>query len=144
MEQPATLNTVSPTPSPSSPSKKKEPQSQKKTKLPTPQELVAHYESQGLDNKEASMKVIEDLQMVLFRLVGSGRGKKDKFMAESLRKLEKSSTRLAILELKMDSKPGYGESLAIGVASGGICSVFPHVVGSIGQIWGAVRSSTKS
>ncbi|KAF5177949.1 ribosomal protein-like protein [Thalictrum thalictroides] len=80
----------------------------------------------GMETNEALMKVIEDLQNVLVRVVSSGRGKKDKFMVESSRKLETVHTRLAILELKLDSKPGYGESLAIGVVAGtlvkGCCS----------------------
>ncbi|KAF5181833.1 Ribosomal protein-like protein [Thalictrum thalictroides] len=127
-----------------------EPITQKKKlpQIPTPQELVSHYESQGMETNEASMKVIEDLQNVLVRVVSSGRGKKDKFMVESSRKLETVHTRLAILELKLDSKPGYGESLALGVAAGtlvkGIGSVVPHVFGAIGQMWNAVKSSTKA
>ncbi|XP_010249149.1 PREDICTED: uncharacterized protein LOC104591806 [Nelumbo nucifera] len=149
MQQPATPSAVPPSPSATSPtppaSKEKEPQ---KRKLPTPQELVAHYESQGMETKEASMKVIEDLQSVLVQVVSSGRGRKDKFMAESSRKLDTANTRLAILELKMDSKPGYGETLAIGVAAGaivrGVGNAFPHVVGAIGQMWDAVKSSTRS
>ncbi|KAF8369691.1 hypothetical protein HHK36_021020 [Tetracentron sinense] len=142
MERPPT-----PTALPSSPSSSATKEAQK-MKLPTPQDLVAHYESEGLNNKDASMKVIEDLQNVLYRVVSSGRGRKDKFMAETSRKLDTANTRLAILELKMDSKPGYPESLAIGVASAaifkGFGSVFPHVVGAFAQIWDAVRGSTKS
>ncbi|KAK9097690.1 hypothetical protein Syun_024735 [Stephania yunnanensis] len=87
---------------------------------------------------DASIKVIEDLQNVLYRVVSSGRGKKDKFMGETSRKLDTANTRLAILELKLDSKPGYGETLAIGVAAGallrGAGSVLPHVLGAIGQM----------
>lgn len=94
------------------------------------------------------MKVIEDLQNVLVRVVSSGRGKKDKFMVESSRKLDSVNSRLAILELKVDSKPGYGQTLAIGVAAGGIVngigSIVPHVLGAIGEMWRAVRSSTKT
>ncbi|XP_042493431.1 uncharacterized protein LOC122073016 [Macadamia integrifolia] len=150
MEKPANPNALPSTPSPAqsaSTSKGKETQ-KRREKLPTPQELVAHYESQGLESNEASMKVIEDLQNVLVRMVSSGRGRKDRFMAESSRKLDTANTRLAILELKLDSKPGYAESLAIGVTSGaivrGAASVFPHVVGAVGQMWNAVRSATKS
>ncbi|XP_077216119.1 uncharacterized protein LOC143850756 [Tasmannia lanceolata] len=129
----------------SSSSKEKETQ---KRKPPTALELVAHYESQGLDSKEASLKVIEDMQTILMRVVGSGRGKKDKFMADTSRKLDNVNTRLAILEMKVDSKPGFLETLAIGVGSGvvvrGAERVFPHVLGAFGQIWNAVRSSTRS
>ncbi|KAJ4957835.1 hypothetical protein NE237_024946 [Protea cynaroides] len=152
MKQPAISSALPSSPS-SSPSRStfssmdKEAQ-KRRQKMPTAQELVAHYESQGLETKEASMKVIEDLQNVLVRMVNSGRGTKDKFLAESSRKLDTANTRLAILEMKLDSKPGYAESLAIGVASAtivrGTAGVFPHVLGAVGQIWNAVRSTTKS
>lgn len=117
-------------------------------KLPTPRELVSHYESQGLDSQEASFKVIEDLQNALFRVISSGRGRKDKFMAETSRKIDATNSRLAVLDMKVDSKPGYGETFVIGIASGvafkGIGSIMPHVLGALGQIWNSVRSATKS
>lgn len=69
-------------------------------------------------------------------------------MAETSRKIDATNSRLAVLDMKMDSKPGYGETFAIGVASGltlrGIGSVMPHVLGALGQIWSSVRSATKS
>ncbi|KAL5718132.1 hypothetical protein ACHQM5_011068 [Ranunculus cassubicifolius] len=129
-------------PTPSLPS----PSLPKKSQIPTPQELIHHYESQGLQTNEATMKVIEDLQNVLVRVISSSRGKKDRFMGESSRKLEHMNTRLAILELKMDSKPGFGQSLAIGVGAGAIVngfgSVVPYVLGAIGEMWTSVKSST--
>lgn len=140
MEQP-------PTPKNALPKEKSSGNNQRK-KLPTPGELVSHYESQGLDSNEASIKVIEDLQNALFRVISSGRGRKDKFMAETSRKIDATNSRLAILDMKVDSKPGYGETFAIGIASGvalkGIGSVMPHVLGALGQIWNSVRSATKS
>ncbi|KAB1218237.1 hypothetical protein CJ030_MR3G026118 [Morella rubra] len=144
MEQPPTPNALSQGRSPP----KDKTAARLMKKLPTPQELVSHYESQGLDSQEASIKVIEDLQNALFRVISSGRGRKDKFMAETSRKIDATNSRLAVLDMKMDSKPGYGETLAIGVASGltlrGIASVMPHVLGALGQIWSSVRSATKS
>ncbi|KAG2728412.1 hypothetical protein I3843_01G199800 [Carya illinoinensis] len=147
MEQPSTPMAFSQSSSSSSPLQGKDAASQKR-KLPTPQELISHYESQGLDPQEASTKVIEDLQNALYRVISSGRGRKDKLMADTLRKVDAANSRLAILDMKVDSKPGYGEAFAIGVASGvtlqGIGSVMPHILGGLGQIWGSVRSVTKS
>ncbi|KDP25039.1 hypothetical protein JCGZ_22574 [Jatropha curcas] len=127
------------TPSKDKPSRKKP---------PTPQELISHYQSQGLDSQEASVKVIEDLQNVLFKVISANnKNKKDKFMAEASRKVDVVNNRVALLDMKLDSKPGYVETFAIGIASGaafrGIECVWPHVVGGISQIWAAARSVTK-
>ncbi|XP_022639402.1 uncharacterized protein LOC106769307 isoform X2 [Vigna radiata var. radiata] len=89
-----------------------------KLKFPTPKELISHYESQGMDSQEASMKVIEDLQKALFGVVSSGKGRNDKLLAESSKKIDSISNRLTVLDLKLDSKPGYVETFAIGLASG--------------------------
>lgn len=115
-----------------------------KKKLPTPQELISHYQSQGLNSEAASIKVIEDLQNVLFRVISSdNRSKKDKLVGETSRKIDAVHARLAVVDMKLDSKPGYAEAFGIGVASAaafrGIESVWPHVVG----IWNAVRTATK-
>ncbi|GAB2302856.1 hypothetical protein Dimus_036851 [Dionaea muscipula] len=119
-----------------------------KSRIPTPQELISHYESQGLETQEAAIKVIDDLQRVLFRTVTSGRGRKDKSMAEVSKKLDNVNTRLAIVEMKLDSKPGYPGFLALGVLSAasfrGIASVWPHVAGAAAHIWNSVRGSTTS
>ncbi|CAK9146125.1 unnamed protein product [Ilex paraguariensis] len=152
MEKPATPNQSQI----SSASEERNGNTQKRKKLPNARELIAHYESQGMETQEASVKVIEDLQNVLFRVVTSNRGgknnggngnKKGNSMAEISRKLDVINVRLVNLEMKVDSKPGYPESLAIGVASGavlrGIGGVLPHVAGAFGQIWNAVRSATK-
>ncbi|KAF9675115.1 hypothetical protein SADUNF_Sadunf10G0197800 [Salix dunnii] len=140
MEQPATPNFT--------PSKDNNSIKGTKKKLPTPQELISHYQSQGLDSQEASIKVIEDLQNVLFRVIASNnRGKRDKQVGEASRKIDTVNTRLAVVDMKLDSKPGYAETFAIGVASAsafrGVGAVWPHVVGGIAQIWNAVRTVTK-
>lgn len=128
------------------PSKSKSPSV--KRKLPTPQELISHYESQGVDSQAASVKVIEDLQKALFGVISSGRGKKDRLLAESSRKMDALNTRLTVLDMKLDSKPGYAETFAIGLASGaalqGIGAVLPHVLGPLAQIWNSASSVTKS
>ncbi|KAG9449305.1 hypothetical protein H6P81_009270 [Aristolochia fimbriata] len=156
MQKPGTPVAAPPTPSaspsaspsapPSAPAK--QPKEAQSMKPPTAAEVIAHYEAQGVDSKEAPLKAIEDLQNVLMRVLGSGRGRKDKFMGDTMRKLDSVNTRLAILEVKMDSKPGYGESVAIGVASGlaarGIGNVMPQVLGALGQMWDSVKSSTRS
>src|SRR5574337_1068296 len=89
----------------------------RRRKPPSPQELISHYESQGLTSHDASIKVIEDLQNALFRIISSGRGKKDKLLVETSRKIDATNNRLAILDLKLDSKPGYAETFALGLAS---------------------------
>lgn len=120
---------------------------QKRKQLPTPKELISHYESQGLDSQEASVKVIEDLQAALFRVISSGRAKKDKLLLDASRKVDSANSRLALVDSKLDSKPGYGETFVIGLASGlalkGLGSVFPHVVGAVTQIWNSARSVSK-
>lgn len=54
------------------------------------------------------------------------------------------NSRLMNLEMKVDLKPGYVQSLAIGVVSGtvvnGIGAVVPHLASSVGNLWNAVRS----
>lgn len=145
MEQPLTPNSKPQNPKTTT-TESTDPNAQKR-KLPTPQELISHYESQGLDTQEASLKVIGDLQTALFRVISSGRGRKDKLLAETSRKIDNTNKSLAILNMKLDSKPGYGESFAIGVASGltlqGIGSVLPHVIKGFGDIWNSVRSVNK-
>ncbi|XP_057549759.1 uncharacterized protein LOC130827888 [Amaranthus tricolor] len=136
-------------PQQSSNSKSKDSPTQKqKPKLPTPQDLITHYESQGMDSHQASIKVIDDLQHMLFRVVSSGRGKKDKLKAETSRKLDNVNARLAIIEMKLDSKPGYPESIAIGVASAatfrGFSAIWPHIAAAASSVWNSVRGSTNT
>ncbi|XP_048448090.1 uncharacterized protein LOC103927777 [Pyrus x bretschneideri] len=102
---------------------------------------------QGLDSQEASLKVIGDLQTTLFKVISSDRGRKDKILAETSRKIDSTNNILAILNMKVDSKPGFGETFGIGVASGvtlkGIETVLPHVIRGFWEIWNTVRSATK-
>ncbi|XAR49776.1 hypothetical protein NMG60_11003913 [Bertholletia excelsa] len=121
--------------------------SKQKRKMPTAQELIGHYESQGLETKEASVKVIEDLQKALFRVVEASRGSKsDKLIADTSKKLDAINVRLVKVDMKLDSKPGYGETLAIGVASAAsfraIGGVFPHVARAVANMWNAVRTAS--
>ena len=125
------------------PSSFQSPPQKQKRKLPTPKELIAHYESQGMESQEASLKVIDDLQNALFIVVSSGRSKKDRFMVDASRKLDSVNSRLAILEMKLDSKPGFPQTLTLGVVSAGIASALPHVFGAFSQIWNSVRSASK-
>jgi len=119
-----------------------------KLKFPTPKELISHYESQGMDSQEASMKVIEDLQKALFGVVSSGKGRNDRLLAESSKKIDSISNRLTVLDLKLDSKPGYVETFAIGLASGaalkGIGALVPHILAPLAQILNSVSAATKS
>ncbi|KAL5825653.1 hypothetical protein ACOSQ3_021716 [Xanthoceras sorbifolium] len=118
-----------------------------KRKPPTPQELISHYKTQGLDQEQASIKVIEDLQSVLFRVIASkNKNKKDRLVGDTSKRIDVINNRLAIVDMKLDTKPGYGETLVLGVASGaalnGIGCVWPHVLNGLGQIWSAVRTVT--
>ncbi|KAL8158680.1 hypothetical protein V2J09_000217 [Rumex salicifolius] len=136
MQQPRKPNQLSSSSSSISPMQPP-PEEKKKAPLPTPQELISHYESQGMDSQQASFKVIDDLQNMLVRVISSSsssksvKAKKNKFMSDASRKLDTANARLAILEMKLDSKPGFPQSLAIGVASGatfrGLSSVWPHI-----------------
>ncbi|KAI3759840.1 hypothetical protein L6452_07939 [Arctium lappa] len=101
-------------------------------KLPTPKEMVAHYESKGMQPHEASLKVIDDLQNLLLRVVNTNNNNTN------------LNTRLLRLESKLDSKPGYPQTLAIGIVSGAVIRVFPQVAASVTHIWNSVRASTTS
>ncbi|KAJ9691608.1 hypothetical protein PVL29_013715 [Vitis rotundifolia] len=48
-----------------------------------------------------------------------------------------------MLEMKLDSKPGYPQTLALGVTSIEITSMLPHVFGAFSQIWSSIRSASK-
>ncbi|KAK7399622.1 hypothetical protein VNO78_10808 [Psophocarpus tetragonolobus] len=124
------------------------PKPSKKVKLPTAKELISHYESQGMDSQDASMKVIEDLQKALFSVISSGKGKHDKLLTESSRKVDAISNRVTVLDMKLDSKPGYVETFAIGLASGaalkGIGALVPHILAPLAQIWNSVSTATRS
>ncbi|OMO49929.1 hypothetical protein COLO4_38285 [Corchorus olitorius] len=98
--------------------------------------------------KQASIKVIEDLQNVVIRVISSNsKAKKDKFLIDTSRKIDGVNSRLAVVDMKLDSKPSYLQTFAIGIASGaalnGINSVLPHVFEGLGQIWSSVRTVTK-
>lgn len=112
--------------------------------LPSPREMITHYESKGMDAQEASLKVIEDLQNALFRRLVLERKKMKKAggggdSTSSSQKLDVINSRLINLDLKLDSKPGYPQTLAIGVASGtllhGIGTIIPHLAASVAHIW---------
>ncbi|GAA0161158.1 hypothetical protein LIER_17537 [Lithospermum erythrorhizon] len=95
-----------------------------------------------MDNQQASLKVIEDLQKVLFRMVTTTSKNKNSGGDETSRKLEIINSRLLSLDMKVDTKPGYPQTLAIGVAAGALLqranSVLPRVVSGVLQIWSSV------
>lgn len=121
-------------PGESSNSKKKS-----KPRMASPQELVAHYEKQGMETQEASLKVIQDLQGALFRMitVNRGRNRDTKSPEITSAKLDAIHSRLLQVEMKVDSKPSYPQALALGVASSGICS-------AAFQLWNSIRQATSS
>ncbi|KAI4330060.1 hypothetical protein MLD38_028368 [Melastoma candidum] len=87
---------------------------------PTQQELVSYYELRGLDNAQASLKD---------KLPAAG---------DTLRKIDSVADRLAILEMKLDSKPGHAQAFAIVVAAGGTLRAVPLVVKALGEAWSTV------
>ncbi|KVI05800.1 uncharacterized protein LOC112509857 [Cynara cardunculus var. scolymus] len=105
-------------------------------KLPTPKEMIAHYESKGMQSQEASLKVIDDLQNLLMRVVTTAKNTNTN--------LDPINSRLLRLESKLDSKPGYTQTLGIGIVSGAVIRVFPQVAASVVHIWNCVRESTSS
>lgn len=105
--------------------------------MPSPRELVAHYEKQGMESQEASLKVIQDLQGALFRMITAKRNRDSKSPDVTSAKLDAIHTRLLHLEMKLDSKPSYPQALALGVASAGIWNA------SL-QLWNTVRRATSS
>ena len=125
--------------------KPQEHKAQKKTKLPTPDELISHYESRGLDHRAAAVKVVGDLQTAVIRLASAG--KKDRDLAAASRKIEALASRLAVVDAKLDSKPGFAEAFAVGIASGvavsGISGVLPHLAAAAGEVWSSARSVFK-
>lgn len=141
---------------PSPPSLPPLPSKSKGIKLASPKEMIAHYEAQGMDSQQASLRVIEDLQKALFQKIALNKTKKmstagagDTTVAgiSSGRKLDVINSRLMNLDMKVDTKPGYPQTLAIGVASGavikGVAVVVPHLVSSVGSIWNSVRNITR-
>lgn len=100
-------------------------------KLPSAKEMVAHYESKGMDTQEASLRVIDDLQNLLLKVVAVNNSKN-----KEKRSYSNVDEVLKRMESKLDSKPGYPQSIAIGFLSGGVAASVTH-------IWNSVRSSTR-
>lgn len=95
-----------------------------------------------MDSKEASVKVIEDLQSLVMRVVS--RKKSDKFMVDASRKIDGINARMAVVDMKLDSKPGVAQTFAIGVAAGAALQGLNAVVPRLLDIWKAAKSSTGS
>ncbi|KAL0341734.1 UNVERIFIED_CONTAM: hypothetical protein Scaly_1836000 [Sesamum calycinum] len=118
-------------------------ESKKKIKriMPSPRELVSHYEKQGMESQEASLKVIQDLQGALFRMITANRNRNRNRNSNSpdvtSAKLDAIHSRLLHLEMKLDSKPSYPQGLAIGVTSAGVWNAALH-------LWNVVRQATSS
>lgn len=115
----------------------------KSKKMPSPQELVAHYEKQGMATQEASLKVIGDLQGALFRMISANAntkrgGENSKSSPQVISaKLDAVHSRLVQLETKLDSKPSYPQALAVGVASASLWN------GAL-ELWNTVRRANSS
>lgn len=118
----------------------------KSKRMPSPQEMVAHYEKQGMATQDASLKVIGDLQGALFRVIAanSKRGGDSSNSNPNTSspqvisaKLDAVHSHLVQLETKLDSKPSYPQALALGVASASLWN------GAV-QLWNTVRRTTSS
>ncbi|KAL3632797.1 hypothetical protein CASFOL_025781 [Castilleja foliolosa] len=110
----------------------------KEKRMASPRELVAHYENQGMETQEASFKVIQDMQGALFKIITSNRNNNRKSTNDvTSAKLDAIHARLLSLETKIDSKPGFPQAVAVGVASAGIWNAAV-------QIWNSVRQATSS
>ncbi|PKA57886.1 hypothetical protein AXF42_Ash012425 [Apostasia shenzhenica] len=125
---------------------KQENKNGRRTRPPTPEEVLAYYQSQGLDAQSASLKAIADLQTLLLR--GGARGGSAASRRDFQRKLDNINTRVAILDMKLDSKPGYPESLAIGLAAGGflhgLSAALPPALRALADAWRSVTSAATS
>ncbi|KAG5133791.1 hypothetical protein JHK82_024979 [Glycine max] len=88
------------------------------------------------------------IKFQLFGVISFGKGKHDKLLTESSRKIDAIRNRLTVLDMKLDSKPSYVETFAIGLALGatlkGIGAIAPHIIASLFQIWNSVSTATKS
>lgn len=118
----------------------------KSKRMPSPQEMVAHYEKQGMATQEASLKVIGDLQGALFRMIAAnskrgGDSSNSNSNTSSPQvisaKLDAVHSHLVQLETKLDSKPSYPQALALGFASASLWN------GAV-QLWNTVRRTTSS
>ncbi|XP_051143793.1 uncharacterized protein LOC127260148 [Andrographis paniculata] len=115
--------------------KKNNDNKKQRRRMPSPREMVSHYEKQGMETQEASLKVIQDLQGALFKLVTDSRKTNSQNTtkgAPASTKLDTLHSRLLHIESKLDSKPSYPQALALGVASSGIWN-------AACQIWDSVR-----
>ncbi|XP_020580567.1 uncharacterized protein LOC110024759 [Phalaenopsis equestris] len=117
---------------------------QNKRQPPSPEEILTFYESQGLDHRAASLKAIEDLQSALLRGAAASRRNRLAPSGDLQRKVDNINTSLAILQMKLDSKPGFPESLAIGLASGALIHGLSATVRALSEAWRSVASVTKS
>lgn len=106
---------------------------------PGPEEVLAHYESQGLSTREASLRAIGELQ----DLLNNYTAKKERFAVDFPRKLDAVNARLGVLEMKAEAKPGFPESLAAGIAASALVSEAHHLLGCLRGIWVSVHSATK-
>ncbi|KAG8380283.1 hypothetical protein BUALT_Bualt07G0177200 [Buddleja alternifolia] len=116
----------------------KQKEKKKSKRMASPRELVSHYEKQGMETQEASLKVIQDLQGALFRMITANRNNRNANSPDiTSAKLDAIHSRLLQLEMKVDSKPSYPPALALGVASAGIWNAAL-------QLWNTVTRPTHS
>ena len=117
-----------------------------KSKKPDPAELLALYEAKGLNPTEASHQAIHDLQSVISNLLYS-RTRSSERSSQSQQgfssQLNQISTRLSLLEIKVDTKPAMAQTLALGVSAGALVQATPHVFRVVSNIWSSLQNSIK-
>jgi hypothetical protein len=119
---------------------------QKKSKKTEPAELLALYEAKGLNPTEASHQAIHDLQGVISNLLYSRArsSERDRSSQQGFSsKIDYISTRVSLLEMKVDSKPGMAQTLALGVSASALVQATPHVFRAVCNIWSSFRNSSK-
>ena len=117
-----------------------------KSKKPDPAELLALYEAKGLNPTEASHQEIHGLQSVISNLLYS-RARSSERSSQSQQgfssQLNQISTRLSLLEIKVDTKPGMAQTLILGVSAGALVHAMPHVFRAVSNISSSFRNSIK-
>lgn len=118
----------------------------KRSRRPDPAELLAVYEAKGLNPTEASHQAINDLQNVISNLLYSRARSSDRDQSSQQgisSKIDYISTRLSLLEMKVDTKPGMAQTLVLGVSASALVQATPHFFRAACNIWSSFRNSMK-
>ncbi|KAG0470409.1 hypothetical protein HPP92_017109 [Vanilla planifolia] len=142
MDQPKVTPSSPAPPSPSIDANKKPKKNRRQP--PSPEEVLSFYESKCLDPRAASLMAIGDLQSLVLRSSTSPRQDRLAASEELSRKLANLNSRLIVLDMKLNTKPAFPESFAIGIASGAVLNGLPYAFRALSHAWGSVASITAS